>query len=154
MRALLISLCCLLFVVPVLAQDDVVCPPGEPTLTIASGAVGQELDVLNQQLEQYTSQCPNVTVDVLEARSSVSDRIGLYQQFLDAGSNAVDIYAVDVIWAAIVADSMVDMRRYAGPTVLNAAFRHAQSKITPWTASWWRCRGSWIPACCITGQTC
>ncbi len=119
MRALLISLCCLLFVVPVVAQDDVACPAGEPTLTIASGAVGQELDVLNRQLAQYTSQCPNVTVNVLEARSSVSDRIGLYQQFLDAGSNAVDIYAVDVIWSAIVADYMVDMRRYAGPTVLN-----------------------------------
>lgn len=120
MRALLISLCCLLFGVPVVAQEGIACPAGEPTLTIASGAVGQELDVLNQQLEQYMSQCPNVTVDVLEARSSVSDRIGLYQQFLDAGSNAVDIFAVDVIWAAIMADYMVDMRRYAGPAVLDA----------------------------------
>lgn len=93
-----------------LAQvDRIDCPAGAVSLTVAAGTVGNELEVLKQSLAMYTERCPNVTISALESPDLVTDRLGLYMQFLGARSDAVDIYAIDVIWPAIVADHMVNL---------------------------------------------
>lgn len=104
--------------IPVSAQDEAVpveCPEGNPDIVIAAGAVGLDLEVLNAMLATYMELCPNVTASALESPDLVTDRRGLYIQFLGAQSSAVDIYAIDVIWPAIMAQHMVDLYEYFPP---------------------------------------
>lgn len=115
----LVFLCALLTLsfAPLLAQDSaegetVTCPEGSPSLVIAAGAIGLDLQVLNESLAAYMELCPNVTASALESPDLVTDRRGLYIQFLGAKSSAVDIYAIDVIWPAIMAEHMVDLYEY------------------------------------------
>ncbi|MEM6529403.1 MAG: extracellular solute-binding protein, partial [Chloroflexota bacterium] len=101
---------------PAAAQlDTIECPVGNPELVVAAGAVGDELAVLNRSLATYMELCPNVTATALETPDLVTDRLGLYIQFLGARSNAVDLYAIDVIWPGIVAEHMVNFYDYVAP---------------------------------------
>jgi len=95
--------------------DAVTCPDGNPELVIAAGAVGDELELLKDSLEAYEEFCPNVTATALETPDLATDRLGLYIQFLGARSSAVDVYAIDVIWPAIVAEHMVNLTDYVDP---------------------------------------
>ncbi|MEO0561547.1 MAG: ABC transporter substrate-binding protein [Chloroflexota bacterium] len=94
------------------AQSDVECPSGNADLVIAAGAVGDELELLKSSLAAYEELCPNVNATALETPDLATDRLGLYIQFLGARSSAVDVYSVDVIWPAIVAEHMVDLYEY------------------------------------------
>jgi trehalose/maltose transport system substrate-binding protein len=103
---------------PMVAQQDTApeeCPEGQPNLVVAAGAVGEELEFLNRMLAQYMELCPNVTASALESPDLVTDRLGLYIQFLGSRSPAVDIYNIDVIWPTIVAQHMVDYYEYVAP---------------------------------------
>ena len=103
-------------VMPAAAQlDGMECPAGNPELVVAAGALGDELALLNQSLAMYMEICPNVTATALETPDLVTDRLGLYIQFLGARSDAVDLYAIDVIWPGIVAEHMVNLYDYVDP---------------------------------------
>lgn len=99
---------------PAIAQDtaSVECPEGNPNLVVAAGAVGVELEFLNTMLAQYMALCPNVTASAFESPDLVNDRLGLYIQFLGSRSPAVDIYNIDVIWPAIMAEHMINYYDY------------------------------------------
>lgn len=100
-------------VISIAAQvDEIACPEGNPELVIAAGALGDELALLKDSLDQYMELCPNVTATALETPDLATDRLGLYIQFLGARSSAVDVYAIDVIWPAIVSEHMVDLFEY------------------------------------------
>ncbi len=88
------------------------CPDGDATIRVAGGAVGVEYDVLQAQLARYMEMCPNVTAEAVEMPDSSTDRLGLYQQFWQAQSGDVDVYQVDVIWAGIIADHVVNLKDY------------------------------------------
>lgn len=94
------------------AQDMFVCPEGEADIVVAAGAVGVELELVQEQAARYMELCPNVTVTALETPDLATDRLGLYQQFWEAQSADVDLYQVDVIWAGIIAEHMLDMKEY------------------------------------------
>jgi trehalose/maltose transport system substrate-binding protein len=100
--------------VSVTAQESMAmaCPEGEAEIVVAAGAVGVELEVLQEQAARYSEMCPNITITPLETPDLANDRLGLYQQFWDAQSAEVDLYQVDVIWAGIIAPHMVDLNEY------------------------------------------
>ncbi len=94
------------------AQDTFVCPEGEADIVVAAGAVGVEFELVQEQAARYMELCPNVVVTALETPDLATDRLGLYQQFWEAQSADVDLYQVDVIWAGIIAEHMLDMKEY------------------------------------------
>lgn len=96
--------------------DQIECPAGQPELVVAAGAVGNELQILNRSLNTYMQRCPNVTITALESPDLVTNRLGLYRQFLGSRSNAVDIYAIDVIWPAIIAEHMINLYDHIDPS--------------------------------------
>jgi len=95
------------------AKYEFECPDGEADIVIAAGAVGVEFELVTEQAARYMEICPNVTVTALETPDLATDRLGLYQQFWEAETPDVDIYQVDVIWAGIIAEHMVDLNEYA-----------------------------------------
>lgn len=103
-------------------ETEFVCPEGEATVTIAAGAVGIELQVTREGTERYMELCPNITIKVLEIPDLTDDRLNLYFQFLESRSSDLDIYQIDVIWPALVADYMIDLYDYASPELLEKHF--------------------------------
>lgn len=95
---------------------------GEVTLTVAAGAVGQELELTKQAAEAYEAANPGVTVEVLETPDLATDRLGLYLQYFEAQSDAVDLYQVDVIWPGDIAEHLVDLNDYGAGEVVDQHF--------------------------------
>jgi trehalose/maltose transport system substrate-binding protein len=89
----------------------------EVVITIAGGAVGQELELTQAAAQRYMDANPNVTVNVLDTPDMVQDRLGLYLQFFEAQSPEVDIYQIDVIWPGDLAEHFVDLYEYGATSV-------------------------------------
>jgi trehalose/maltose transport system substrate-binding protein len=79
------------------------------TVTIACGAVGQELDLCREATAEWAKKTGNKVV-VLETPQLTNDRLGFYQQNLAAGSSDIDVYQIDVIHPGILGGFMVDLK--------------------------------------------
>ncbi len=86
----------------------------ETVITLAAGAVGQELELAKDAAAKYMEMHPDVTVKVLETPDLSTDRLGLYLQFFEAQSPEVDVYMIDVIWPGDLAAHLVDLYQYDG----------------------------------------
>jgi trehalose/maltose transport system substrate-binding protein len=91
-------------------------------ITVAAGAVGQELELTRKAAEMYMEIHPDVTVRVLDTPDMVQDRLGLYLQFLEARSPEIDVYQVDVIWPGDLAEHFVDLYEYNADKVVSMHF--------------------------------
>lgn len=98
------------------------CPEGEAEIVMATGAVGAEFEVGEEQAARYNALCPNITVTLLQTPDLTTDRLGLFQQFWEAQSPDVDIYQTDVIWAGIIAPHVVDLNEYLPEGYLDEFF--------------------------------
>ncbi|WP_020610689.1 ABC transporter substrate-binding protein [Sediminispirochaeta bajacaliforniensis] len=98
-------------------QQDSSAPAGDSgqvVVTIAAGAVGQELELTKQAAAEYTKMHPDVLVKVLDTPDLSDDRLGLYLQFFESQSSEVDLYQVDVIWPGDMAEHFEDLYQYPG----------------------------------------
>lgn len=87
------------------------------TVTVAAGAVGQELELTRAAAERYMEQNPDVTVEVLESPNLVEDRRSFYLQLFEAQSSDVDVFQIDVIWPGDLQDHFVDLYEYGADEV-------------------------------------
>ena len=95
---------------------------GKTTVTVAAGAVGQELELTKAAAQRYMDKHPDVVVNVLDTPDLVQDRLGLYLQFFEAQSSEVDIYQIDVIWPGDLAEHFVDLNQYGAKDVASQHF--------------------------------
>lgn len=93
------------------------------TVTVAAGAVGQELELALAAADRYMAANPGVTVNVLETPDLADDRLGLYLQFFEARSSEVDVYQIDVIWPGDLAEHFVDLNQYGAAEVTHEHFQ-------------------------------
>ena len=91
-------------------------------ITVASGTVGIEKQLVDEAAEMYTKEHPGVVVKVLETPELSTDRLGLYLQFFEAKSSEVDVYQVDVIWPGDLAEHLVDLNEYGAADVAKEHF--------------------------------
>lgn len=87
------------------AQEKVV-------ITIASGTVGMEKQLIDEAAAMYMKEHPDVEIKALETPELATDRLGLYLQFFQAQSSEVDVYQIDVIWPGDLAEHLVDLNQY------------------------------------------
>lgn len=99
------------------------CPEGEANLTVALGNVGRALEITVAAFDDFMALCPNITVEPLEVTDQVTERLTLYTQFLGTQTSSVDIYQIDVIWPAILAEHMIDMNERIPTEVLDNHFQ-------------------------------
>ena len=64
----------------------------QTTITVAAGAVGQELELTKQAAQRYMDAHPDVTVNVLETPDLSDNRLALYLQMFEAKSSDVDVF--------------------------------------------------------------
>jgi trehalose/maltose transport system substrate-binding protein len=92
------------------------------TVTVAAGAVGQELELTQAAAQRYMDANPGVTVNVLDTPDLADDRLGLFLQFFEAQSPEVDVYQIDVIWPGDLAEHFVDLFEYGAGDVVDQHF--------------------------------
>jgi trehalose/maltose transport system substrate-binding protein len=93
------------------------------TVTIAGGAVGQELEMTKKAARMYEKNHPNVKIKVLDTPDLAQDRLGLYLQYLEAESSKVDLYQIDVIWPGDLAQHFLDLNQYGAEKVTDDHFQ-------------------------------
>jgi trehalose/maltose transport system substrate-binding protein len=81
-------------------------------LAIVSGAVGNDLEVLRQQLDRF-QEASGHTVSVVSMPASTTDQFGQYKLWLAAQNADIDVYRTDVIWAPQLADQFLDLTEAA-----------------------------------------
>ena len=110
-----LSLSLVMFFTVSVAAEDV-------TITVAGGAVGQELELTERAAEMYMEENPGVTVEVLDTPDLAQDRLGLYLQFFEAESSEVDVYQIDVIWPGDLAEHFIDLYQYGAEDIVDMHF--------------------------------
>lgn len=94
----------------------------QTTITVAAGAVGQELELARASAARYMELNPDVTVTILETPDLADSRLGVYLQLFEAQSSDVDVYQIDVIWPGDLAEHFVDLYEYGARDVVDEHF--------------------------------
>lgn len=74
-------------------------------------ATQRELSVDQSVFEQFT-QKTGIRVDFIPGPESMTERLELYRRYLGAQSSTPDVYYIDVVWPAVLADQMLDLNQY------------------------------------------
>jgi trehalose/maltose transport system substrate-binding protein len=61
--------------------------------------------------EDFTHKT-GVRVDFISGPESMTERLELYHRYLSAKSSTPDVYYIDVVWPALLADEMIDLNPY------------------------------------------
>jgi trehalose/maltose transport system substrate-binding protein len=84
------------------------------TLTIACDS-DETSQLCKEGAEAWASRTGN-TVKIMRLPPQ-SDRLGIYQQFLAEKSSVVDVYTIDIVWAGVLGNYLVDLSKSAGGAV-------------------------------------
>ena len=97
----------------------------QATLTlIDQGWFDKEIrDARDQELRQFTRET-GIKVEVLPALESAVEQIALWQKLLANVRSAPDVLGVDVIWPAVLADDLLDLKPYLTDSEISAVFRN------------------------------
>ena len=98
-----------------MAQEKVV-------ITVAAGAVGQELELTREAAQRYMESHPDVEVRVIDTPDLATDRYGLYLQFFEARRSDIDVYQIDVIWPGDLAEHLLDLYEFGAKEVAGEHF--------------------------------
>lgn len=108
---------------PTTAPTEAPATGGEKvTINVATGAVGQELQMAEDGAKRYMEKNPNVTVKILSTPDMVQDRLAVYRQFFESKSPDVDLYQIDVIWPGDLAQNFLDLNQYGAKDHLSGMF--------------------------------
>ncbi|GGK86098.1 ABC transporter substrate-binding protein [Deinococcus radiotolerans] len=92
------------------------------TVTLACGAVGQELQLCKEGAARWAKKTGN-DVKIFESPNLTNDRLGLYQQQLAAKSSDIDVYQLDVVWPGLLSQHFVDLKGKVPAAEVNAHFK-------------------------------
>jgi len=74
-------------------------------------ATQRELSMDQSVFDQFTQQT-GIRVDFIPGPESMTERLDLYRRYLGSKSGTPDVYYLDVVWPAVLADEVVDLNQY------------------------------------------
>jgi len=80
-------------------------------ITMTSGGVGKELEILKKQLEMFYQIYPDIEVEIIPMPDSSTERHDLYVACLAAHQTDPDVFMLDVIWSAEFAPFLEDLTK-------------------------------------------
>ncbi|MBB94930.1 MAG: ABC transporter substrate-binding protein [Rhodobacteraceae bacterium] len=81
---------------------------GAEELNIVHGAVGKDQEVLRAALDRFEEETGH-TVNIVSMPERTTDQFAQFKLWLSAGSEDIDVYRLDVIWAPQLADHFIDL---------------------------------------------
>ena len=108
-------------------------------ITISCGAAGLEFELCKTGALKW-GEMNHRTVRVTSAPNNSTERLGLFMQLLASHSNQVDVYTIDVTWAGIMGDFLIDLRTAIAredaedffPAFVAADTSKGELKAVPW----------------------
>jgi trehalose/maltose transport system substrate-binding protein len=88
--------------------------PATPAVVTFIGwgpATQRELSMDQSVFDQFTQQS-GIRVDFIPGPESMTERLELYHRYLGSGSTTPDVYYIDVVWPAVLADQFVDLNQF------------------------------------------
>ncbi|WP_374574509.1 ABC transporter substrate-binding protein [Phenylobacterium sp.] len=82
-------------------------------ISISCGALGVELQLCTDAVHRWEKKTGN-RVRIVSTPNSSTDRLALYLQMLASRTDEFDVLQIDVVWAGILADHLIDLRPYLG----------------------------------------
>src|SRR5246127_4973102 len=76
---------------------------------------------LDEELAEFTRQT-GIRVEFLPAPETAAEQLATWQKLLEGGPKAPDVYSVDVIWPPILAENLLDLRKYIPEQEIQAHF--------------------------------
>jgi trehalose/maltose transport system substrate-binding protein len=77
--------------------------------------------LLGEELNQFTRET-GIRVQVLPAPEVAVDQLETWRNLLESGSRVPDVYGIDVIWPAILAENLIDLKAYVPEQEIAAHF--------------------------------
>ena len=65
----------------------------------------------DEELRQFTSQT-GIRVEILPSPETAGEQLRVWRKLLDSHATIPDLYAIDEIWPAILADQLLDLKPY------------------------------------------
>lgn len=87
-------------------------PATAATLRISCAGVGQEAAFCRDAAQDWARRTGH-ELQIVSAPNDASERLALYQQWLSAGSDQVDVLQIDVIWPGLLGRHLLDLRPYS-----------------------------------------
>ena len=76
---------------------------------------------LGPELEEFTRQT-GIRVQILPAPEAAVEQLAIWRELLDSHAEVPDVYAIDMIWPAVLADNLIDLKSYVPPEDIAAHF--------------------------------
>lgn len=95
------------------------------SLKVACGSVGIELKLCEEGVRAW-SEKSGYPASIVSMPSNASERLALYQQFLSAKEDAIDVFQIDVVWPGVLQDHLLDLTPYVPKEEVE---RHFESVI-------------------------
>ena len=103
--------------VPVLFVGQGCKTAGKPASAITIAVIDQNWPDLesrrhrNEQVSRFTNET-GIRVEILPSPESALDQLAVWRKLLETHATVPDVYAVDVIWPAILAEHLLDLKSY------------------------------------------
>ncbi len=94
----------------------------EVTISVAVDTNGSMANHMEKQAAAYEEAHPNVTIKLVETPRSASDLMGLYLQYFESESSALDVLRLDVIWPGDLAQHLLDLDQFGLDSVKDQHF--------------------------------
>lgn len=91
-------------------------------ITVAGGAIGQQLELTQDAAERYNDANSGVNVRVIGFSDIADDRRGLYSELLESESSKVDIMQIDLNCLAELESHFLDLYQYGAEKVADQHF--------------------------------
>ena len=88
--------------------------PSAPAVVTFIGwgpATQRELSMDQSVFDHFTQQT-GIRVDFIPGPESMTERLELYRRYLGSKSTTPDVYYIDVVWPAILAEQLLDLNHY------------------------------------------
>jgi trehalose/maltose transport system substrate-binding protein len=76
---------------------------------------------LGPEVEEFTRQT-GIRVQVLPAPEAAVEQLAAWRELLDSRAEVPDVYAIDIIWPRVLADSLIDLKPYVSAEDIAAHF--------------------------------
>ena len=73
------------------------------------------------ELEEFTRET-GIRVQIMPAPEGAVEQLAVWRGLLDSRAEAPDVYAVDIIWPGVLADSLIDLKSYVPEEDIAAHF--------------------------------
>jgi len=104
------------------------------TISIASGSIGSDFSVLEEQLSVFERLNPDIKIDFLETPETDAGRYKRYVEWLKDENSGVDVYVTDVVWTTEFAKNgwLLPLNDYIKGTIDMNDFIDSTVKANTW----------------------